>query len=40
MSSVSEGKTCEIHENLGSEVEGIDKTLDSSLDEMMCAKEE
>ena len=32
MSSVSEGKTCETDGDLGSEVEGIDKTLHSSSD--------
>ena len=40
MSSVSEGKTCETHDDLGSEVEIIDKMLDSSSDEMVCTKEE
>ena len=40
MSSVSEGKRCETHEDLGYEVKGIDETLDSSWDEMMCVKEE
>ena len=40
MTSVSKEKTCEIDEWLGSKVEGIDKTLDSSLDEMLCENEE
>ena len=40
MSLVSEGKTCETHWCLGSEVEVIDETLCSSSDEMMCANEE
>ena len=40
MTSVSEGKTCEIDEFLDSEVEGIDETLDSSSDKMMRANDE
>ena len=36
MSSVSGGKACEIDEDLGSEVEGVVRSLDSSLDEMIC----
>ena len=35
ISSVSEGKTCEIDVDLGSEVEGVDRALGLSLDEMM-----
>lgn len=40
MSSVSEGKTCEIDWNLISNVEVIGRTLDSSSDEMTCKNEE
>ena len=40
MSSVSGGKTCEIDEQLGSEVEWVDIKLYSSLDEMMRMNEE
>ena len=40
MSSAPEGKTCQIYEDLGSEVEVVDRTLGSSLNEMMCTNEE
>ena len=40
MSLVSECKICEIDGWLGSEVEGIDETLDSSSDGMICEDEE
>ena len=33
-------KTCKIDGDSGSEVEGTCKTLDSLLDEMLCANEE
>ena len=39
-SSVSEGKPRQTDEDLGSEVEGADRVLDSSLYEMVCANEE
>ena len=40
MSSISEGKRHKIDRYFGSEGEGIDETLDSSSDEMMCVNEE
>ena len=40
MYSVSGEKMCETHENLCSEVEVLDTTLDSSSHEMLCAEEE
>ena len=40
MPSVSEGKTCETCGDLGSKVEGIDKKLDYSSDEISCVNEE
>ena len=40
MSSVSEGNTCEIDGDLGSEFGGIGRALDSSSDEITCANEE
>ena len=40
MSSSLEGKTWEMDGCLGPEIEGIDETLDSSLDEIMLANEE
>ena len=40
MSSVLEGKICEIDKDSGSEVEGVDRILGYSLDEIMCANAE
>ena len=40
MSSASEGKTCKTDVDLSSEVEETERTLDSSLDEILCANVE